>query len=196
MHQKKRFPNLLSLSNRPQIALERSASRLQRAFTTQIDKLGNKGWRQEVMVEHVHVHPGRAAGEVPLVHQPGDLAPALMRRALGTKAARDNCEDSRPTRDAQLRAIRSKEQGPECLGQFFEFSPRQQRSDRRLMRVRSCGPLFARSSGMLFSPRSKFNATSFAELHLMGRRGTFPNIVTGFEFRAGFALVRFPTDWL
>jgi hypothetical protein len=93
MHQKKRFPNLLSLSNRPQIALERSASRLQRAFTTQIDKLGNKGWRQEVMVEHVHVHPGRAAGEVPLVHQPGDLAPALMRRALGTKAARDNSED-------------------------------------------------------------------------------------------------------
>lgn len=53
------------------------------------------------------------------------------------------------------------------------------------MRVRSCGPLFARSSGMFFSPRSKFNATSFAEFHLMGRRGTFPNIMTGFEFRAG-----------
>ena len=51
------------------------------------------------------------------------------------------------------------------------------------MRVRSCGPLFARSSGMFFSPRSKFNATSFAEFHLMGRRGTFPNIVAGFEFR-------------
>jgi hypothetical protein len=43
------------------------------------------------------------------------------------------------------------------------------------MRVRSCGPSFARSSGMFFSPRSKFNATSFAEFHLMGRRGTFPN---------------------
>jgi hypothetical protein len=57
MHQKKCFLNLFSLSNRPQIALclfrERSASRLQRAFTTQIDKGGNKGWRQKVMVEHV-----------------------------------------------------------------------------------------------------------------------------------------------
>jgi hypothetical protein len=38
-------------------------SRLQRAFTTQMDALSNlrRGGRQKVVVEHVHVHPGGQA---------------------------------------------------------------------------------------------------------------------------------------
>jgi diadenosine tetraphosphate (Ap4A) HIT family hydrolase len=53
--------NLETIPQQDSAAL--TLSRLQRAFTTQLDALSNmrRGGRQKVVVEHVHIYPGGQA---------------------------------------------------------------------------------------------------------------------------------------